>query len=106
VYPANESVTWVDDFYSKVWQQRERLILVIQVKSRNSQGLMVTIGYSIHDLLTEDGKLNFGRFELRLMEPPVNLAGAASPSQSFGSTICFTVGQPEDAVQNNAVMFI
>lgn len=33
VYPANESISWVDDFYLRIWDNdlQDRLILLVQV---------------------------------------------------------------------------
>lgn len=50
VYPANESISWVDDFYTRIWDDdlQNRLIILVQVMVRDERtGKLVCEGYVV-----------------------------------------------------------
>ena len=75
VYPTNESVSWVDDFYMRVWDNdlQDRLILLVQVMIKDvKSGKLICAGYLIQDLVNAEGKIHYGQFEKGLVEPPIS----------------------------------
>lgn len=76
VYPSNEETVWEKDFYDLIWSTNlsERLLLLLQVLSRNPQsGQLQSFGYVVHEMINQEGKLNFGTFNLPLLVPPISL---------------------------------
>jgi hypothetical protein len=73
VFPSNESVIWETDLYELIWQKKlsEKLILLIQVSTRNLGGDLEIVGYVVKDLTMNDGKIIYGTFEENLLKQPI-----------------------------------
>ncbi len=90
VFPSNESVVWETDFYELIWQKKlqEKLILLVQVSTRNLGGDLEIVGYAVKDLAMNDGKIIYGTFEETLLKEPIQFKfGLNNTSQRSTSTI-------------------
>ena len=61
-------------------------------------GKLVCKGYTVQDLVNDEGKINFGQFERGLIEPPISFRDLdEAPIPNSANTICFSVITPEEA---------
>jgi hypothetical protein len=73
VFPSNEFVIWMTDFYELLWQKKlkEKLVLLVKVSTRNLGGDLESVGYVVKEISDHQGKLIFGTFEEPLLKEPV-----------------------------------
>ena len=64
---------------------------------------MQPIGYFVHDLLHEDGKLKFGTYTNALLLPPISFRDLdANPSPRLDAQVNFSVLDPDQERENTA----
>lgn len=102
---VEDEVTWIRDLYKMQWEhgRYKNLILVVQImeytKGRQFNSAheirqeYTSVGYASMVINNPDGTIKFGRYELELYRPPVNLT-KKNPMDLLKSKVCITIDEP------------
>ena len=64
---------------------------------------MIPIGYFVHDLILNDGKVKFGTYTTQMLMPPISFRDLESnPSPRMDAQINFSVLDPDQERENTA----
>lgn len=110
IYPTHDQVAWHEDLYSKQWerwerQQNDRFSILVQAMTRDAMDQLTCLGYCVHELQDEDGKLVFGSWEKPLIDPPITFRDH-DYAMNNGNTISFSVMAPEEVSMAQSAAFI
>jgi hypothetical protein len=77
----------------------------MQVLTRNANEQLVVLGYTMHDLQDEEGKLKFGTWERPMNDAPITFRDHDYGS-SNGSSVCFSVMATDEETLQRSAAFI
>ena len=90
MYPCNEEVHWEADFYKIAWSNLDHPMTVMFMVHGHVVGDAdpSILGYVLHKLCFDDGKIRIDNFEYNLLNPPIKWDDSGSRSKEI---INFTI---------------
>lgn len=73
LFQSNEEVHYEQDFYKLAWANINEPLTVMVMVHCHKKGAaeQEILGYVLHQLCFEDGKIRFDNFEYNLLDPPI-----------------------------------